>query len=101
MILTGEDFVPQEMCDTAWKHFQIVTTQRKEIGNGHCGTLYTGQHTARTIQGTYRAEADNQIGMQGLIRCTGQGIAVAERENRWKYKVYNIILDSKYPLLVS
>lgn len=80
MILTGEDFVPQEISDNTWEHFQTVATQRKEIGNGYCGTLDTEQYTARTIKFKIPIgqRLSNQVRMQGLVRCVGQGIAVAE-----------------------
>lgn len=66
------------------EHYTLDSTQQELLNSRHL----QGRHC-------------NQIRMQGLIRCVGQVIAVAKRESSWKYKVYSIFLDSKYPLLVS
>lgn len=107
MILSGEDFVSQEMSDHTWKHFQIVTTQRKELGGGYCGTLSTGQYTVRTIkfkapigQKPSNPVLSDQIRMQGLIGRVASGRCCGWEGSSRKYKAYGIVLDTKYPLLV-
>lgn len=81
MILSGEDFVPQETSGNTWKHFQIATAQREETGND------TADHYTRDRKDTaenHLTQApigqrlrnpvlNNQIRTQGVIRCVASG----------------------------